>query len=318
MLTYDKMWRKEEINMCVLVKERIESEALKKGITMEAIDTLYPGLFDSNTVSMDTVKSLAYMLNCNPDYILGKDLNQNITQETNDTLVVNHLEKAMSRLGFNNNKLLSILISGTPNTIYGAKRDKKLAPRYIKNISYYLNCGYEYLTNKDCTSIGKPKSLPYIPEIFMNINTNAIVNKANILNISPAILGTKCSIGGINGSRICNGTIKFLPVEIINILANVLKCTPQEILSPAYSNNLKNEKDIDNEQKYPVVKNYGDTSTSNNDILSNITLKDIIEISKDEKLIKTLLRLHKLNSSDKELILNSIEPMLERFEKEND
>ena len=66
-----------------------------------------------------------------------------------------------------------------------------------------------------------------------------------------------------------------------------------------------------------MVKNYGDTSTSNNDILSNITLKDIIEISKDEKLIKTLLRLSKLNNNDKELILNSIEPMLERFEKED-
>ena len=131
MLTYGKMWRKEEINMCTLVKERIESEALKKGTTMEAIDTLYPGLFDSNTVSMDTVKSLASMLNCNPDYILGKDLNQNITQETNDTVVVNHLEKAMSRLGFNNNKLLSILISGTPNTIYGAKRDKNTTYSYL-------------------------------------------------------------------------------------------------------------------------------------------------------------------------------------------
>ena len=316
MLTYGNMWRKEEIDMCTLVKERIESEAMKKGTTMEAINTLYPGLFESNTVSIDTVKSLASMLNCNPDYILGKDLNQNITQETNDKFVISHLDKAMRRLGFTNLKLLSILISGTPNTIYGAKRDKKLAPRYIKNISYYLNCGYEYLTNEECTSIGKPKTLPYIPDNFKNINNTVIVNKANILRISPAILGTKCKIGSINGSRICNGTIKFLPIEVIEILAGVLKCTTSEILSPAYLSNTSTKEENISENKQEHKESHHDNIST--DILGNITLKDIVEISKDEKLIKTLLRLHKLNSSDKELILNSIEPMLERFEKEND
>lgn len=225
--------------MCVLIKERVESEALKKGATLEDIAEMYPGIFNSTKVSMETLRSLATLLDCDVDYITGRDLNsgQSANFEFNTEISIDHLEKAMRRFPMLNCKVLSYLVSGTPYTIYGARKDKKLAPRYIKNAAYYLNCSYDFLTNDDCTSIGKPSTLPSIPKNFQAIDNKSIVAKAGILNITPASLGSKCKIGSVNGTRICNSEIKFLPPEIISTLASVLKCTTQEIVSPAYLNN---------------------------------------------------------------------------------
>lgn len=327
--------------MCVINKERIESEALKKQITMKEVEEMYPGIFSMPRVSMKDIRSLATLLNCSVDYIMGADIRSGGKPKAIEVNIKN-LNRAISRIPSMNAKTLSYLISGSEWTVYGIRREGRINAEYIKNAAYYLNCSYQFLTDPNCLGIGRPDGIaPTIPENSISVNTKAIVAKANQINMNPSAIGTKSGIGSINGSRLYNGEIKFLPKFVIDNVAKALDCVPAEIISPAETSKTKDDfilnkallsnskkdyesyheiredrllEDISNKAD-PVVN----TETSMipcDDSLGKLTLRDIITISSenDGKFLESIIRLHKLNDIDRSVILDSIEPMLRRFE----
>ena len=227
-----------------VVKERMESEMDKAGMTGELLDLQLGHGFtefalSGRSISIDDARKLAKQLSTSPKYLLGEDLRAGSAANLVDRLEISG-ERLRSRresigwsqvglaelCGFKHQSMLSKVETGQGFT---------LARETVVTLAYYLKCDVQYLQAK-IDDYGMPHCPMDLPEGY---SEKQIVSRVQGARIGMLMKGSNLSLTKVSNSigiprpvlaRLKAGATVAIPESSALKLAKVLDVEPASII----------------------------------------------------------------------------------------